>query len=402
MCVGGVCTLEPDAPDPDGGPPAGVCGNLTLLQDSFDSGGPQPLFNSFAEPGATLSETGGQLNINFNANSDFYAGYTAAYLYDFHDAAFEVAVAEVGGVNTIIEVRNHLGNSAQLVHDSGEVYAGIFNVAGSGTLAQRAWNPAERFWRIREDDGEMVWELSTDRQTWSELHRRALPFPVDHVRGLVSGDGGIPTASRIRFDDVNVGAPNSVFCPVDQLRDDFATSPLRPPWDPYTNTGCTLTETGGNLVATWTSSTGNVFCGLNSLNLWDLSRGTGIVVDGTAFPRIANFVSYIQIDEVGSSTADRLETSLDGNSLEFRVVENDAIARNRVLTFDPVAHRWWRTRGETNMIVFETSPDRSTWTEQLRADVPFPLSPMELNIGFGHYANITPPVTITLGGINAD
>ena len=53
----------------------------------------------------------------------------------------------------------------------------------------------------------LVWELSTDGQAWSELHRRAAPFAIEHVQGvLAAGDSG-PAPSVTRFDDVNASAP---------------------------------------------------------------------------------------------------------------------------------------------------------------------------------------------------
>ncbi len=404
-CVGGVCSPEPDAAADadDGGPPSSVCGNLTLLQDSFDVGGTGPFFSSFADPGVTVGEGGGQLVIDLNANIDGYAGYDSTYFYDLHGGSIDLAVAEVTGALTILEVRNHLGNVAQVAHQNGNIYAGIFNVAGEGTLAQRAWNPAERFWRIREADGMMSWELSTDRQIWNDLHRRALPFDVSHVRGIVSAGATAPLPSRARFDDLNLAAPSAPYCPAAELRDDFAASPLGPTWEPYTNTGCTIAESGGNLVMTYSSGVGNVFCGMTSLHLWDLSRGDGLVVDGMAFPSLTNFVGYLQAAVPGTGSANRIETTLDGTQFEYRVYVNDAATDQRSMVIDRVLHRWWRMRGDGAVAIFETSTDKVSWTERFRSTVPFPLSPLEVNLGAGHYGNIGGiPLTMMVPGINAD
>lgn len=406
VCVAGVCEASPDASGDGGGDPDGgmtiACGDLTLLQDTFDTAGTGPYWNSFADSGATIAESGGQLVIDLNSNADAYAGYMSTYFYDLHGGAIETSVAEVLGSNTILEVRNHLGNVAQLVHQEGEIQAVTHNAPGAGTHASRAWLAAEQYWRIREDAGDLVWEVSTDRASWSELHREPLPWDVSHVRGVVAGGGAAVSPSRARFDDVNPGAPASPYCPLAQLQDDFAAAPLGPLWEPYSEAGCTITETGGDLALTYTSGTGNVFCGMTSLHVWDLATGDGIVVDSMGLPTIPSFVTYVQLAVPGTGGLTRVETTLDDTSFEFRLYVNDTITDSRSMTLDRTMHRYWRMRGESQTAIFETSPDRAAWTERWRIDAPFALTPVEVNIGAGHYDTIAVPLTVTLPGINAD
>jgi len=412
-CVAGVCTLAPDAldaPGDDGGssvdastdasPLPLVCGNLGLLSDTFDVDGPGAFFSAFNDSGATVAEGGGQLVVDINANSGAFAGYRSAFFYDLHSGGLELAVAEVTRDLTILEVRNHLGNSAQLAVQGTDVYAALFNVSGAGTLAQRAWDPTEKYWRIREEGGDMVWELSRDRLTWSTLHRRALPFDVAHVVGLVSGGGDATLPSRARFDDVNLTPSAARFCSADELHDDFATAPLGPTWEPYTSTGCTIVEAGGNLVMAYTAVNNNSFCGLTALHLWNLSSGTGLVIEGAPFPNRNNFVSYFQALKPGDDRT-RVEITLDGNLLEARSYVNEVAVAVATVTNDRVAHRWWRLRGLANAAIMETSPDKITWNELLRTNVSFPLTNVVVNLGAGNYGAST-AVTIMVPGINAD
>lgn len=401
VCVAGVCEAGPDARDPDAAV-AGPCGNLTLLQDTFDAAGPGAYWYTYADPGSTVGESGGQLVVDVAANMDAYAGYNASHLYDLHGGWIDISVGEVLGSNTILEVRNHLGNAAQLVHEDGNLRAAILDGPGAGTLAERPWNPAERYWRLGEDGGDLVWWVSTDRATWSELHRSALPFDVSHVRGLVGGGGLASAASRARFDDVSPGPPNAGYCEAAQLIDDFAAAPLEPAFEPYGQSGCTVAETGGALTFTYTSGTGNIFCGVTTNHLWDLARGDGVVVDSNGLPSIANFVSYVQLTLPGTVGRTRVETTLENGSLEYRLYVSDTIMDRRTYTLDRTAHRYWRTRGMGTTAIFETSPDRAAWTERWRVDAPFALSPVELNIGAGHYDTVAVPLTATVPGINAD
>jgi hypothetical protein len=410
VCVAGVCALDPDAGGPDGpggdgAPPSGACGNLSLLQDTFDVAGAGEYWWDFADPGSSIMENGGQLVIDLPANADRYAGYQSAYYYDLHGGwivADVNSVAGVTGANTILEVRNAVGAVAQLVHENGAIDANLYNVPPDGSVASRAWNPAERYWRIREDGGQMIWELSTDQETWSELHRRTLPFDVSHVRGVVAAGGNAPAVSQARFDEINPASPSAGFCQADQLVEDFGAPPLSPTWDPYTNPGCTLAETGGALVSDFVAATGDSWCGITAWHLWDFSSGDGLTVDGTGFPSATNFVSYISASTPGSGGSTRIEISLEENQLYFGVFVDDTGVDIRQIPIDRVLHRYWKMRGEGTTVIWETSPDRVDWTERFRSTVPFPTSVMAVNIGAGHYSDLATDLVFSVPGINAD
>lgn len=411
-CVAGVCMQAQDGPPGDADGDAGtdadldgsvtpmVCGNLSLLRDTFDQSGPGALWWDWSDTGSSVAETGGELVVDLPANADAYAGYEASHFYDLHGGALEVQVDEVSDANTILEVRNHLGHTAQLTVEGSDVVAVTFNFAGAGIYVQRAWNPAERFWRIREEDGDMVWELSTDRVGWSELHRRALPFDVRHVRGLVSAGGSAPAASRARFEDVNLNGSTARFCPSEMLIDDFAATPLGPIWDPYASANCTVAESGGNLVLTYTGMTSSSFCGLSANHLWDMSRGNGLVIDGSVFPDRPNFVSYFQANQPGNGPT-RVEFTVDGTQLEVRSYVDDVSVDARSVPNNRTTHRYWRLRGEGNTAIFDTSPDRTTWNELHRIAVSWDLAVAEIGIGAGNYG-VSVATTINVPGINAD
>jgi hypothetical protein len=67
-----------------------------------------------------------------------------------------------------------------------------------------------------------------------------------------------------------------------------------------------------------------------------------------------------------------------------------------------VAHRYWRLRAQGANAVYEASPDRSAWTTVHTVTVPWSLTEVEINIGFGHYATSPVPFTLSLPGVNAD
>ena len=121
---------------------------------------------------------------------------------------------------------------------------------------------------------------------------------------------------------------------------------------------------------------------MNASHLYDFSRGNGITIDANTFPSTANFVSYIQAAVPGvPNDGNRIDMTLDGTQIDMRIMVNDAQVAGTQLTLSRPAHRWWRMRGNGTMVIWETSPDGQTWTQRHTATSPFPLTPLDVNIG---------------------
>jgi hypothetical protein len=415
-CVAGVCENGTEDASNDGGgddgsgpdgaidatPTSLACGTLALLRDDFATAGDGPFFEPFMASNVTVTESTGRLVIDLAPGADGYGGYESFYQYNFSGGGELVAeVVESSADNTILEVRNGLGNKAQLVEQNGQISAALYNVSNPGVLATRAWNTSEVFWRIREESGDMVWETSANRQTWTLIHRRALPFDVTHVQGIVAAGGTVSALSRSSFEQVNPDETSSLFCPSAMLTDDFTTTGFYPAWYMYQNPGCTTTKSGGNLVLAFQAGSSSAFCGMNSSHLWDFTRLGGVAIDANTFPSTANFTSYMSAAVPGNNTT-RMEFELDGATLYMRFLVNDTPMSPMNITFNRTTHRWWRLRGVGSTAIWETSPDGSTWTERHRAPAPFLMTALDFNIGAGRYGTIATAQTITLPGINAN
>ena len=67
---------------------------------------------------------------------------------------------------------------------------------------------AQRFWRIREEGGEVRFEASPDGRRWSETYRTGHLPPLDELSVELGLGAGVPAAAQeARFAAVNVAPP---------------------------------------------------------------------------------------------------------------------------------------------------------------------------------------------------
>jgi len=368
-----AATPPADANDLDGGnsdatPPdaavAAACGTTDRLVDDFEDGIRDPQwFPAWADPGTSVSEENGQLVVRVNANAgDNWAGYHSEFVHNMAGRAVEVRVPQVGPLYTILEVRHHNDAKVQLLESEGAMRAGVQGLpSGNGERAQVPYDSvAHAWWRIREQDGVLYWELSADRTAWTTLYQEADPFPFDMVYVILSAGGDMATATEAHFDDLNPdGDKSEPWCPIASLRDDFEDGVLATPWaDSWTETGCELAETGGEATILF-DGTPDAWCGYETAPVYD-------ACDGRIELEIASPLDVPDTDMslVLSFPSEDVELSIecwDGMLRMFeRVGANTPMTT--AITYNPGPHRWWRIRESAGTLSWETSPNGSSWT----------------------------------------
>lgn len=190
-------------------PPCGA--RAPLLHDTFDDTDPAPAFRAYASDGSGSSagERGGQLVVQLGPTSQSYAGYDSLARYDLRGGSIEAEVAQIADqarVYTLFGLSGAQGGQTKVAVGFNTGAPALTVEVDGNQLASAAWLPAERFWRIRESGGELIWEVSTDRVTYGERHRVAQPFDVSAVKidlwGWNEGTGG-----ELRFESVAVCGP---------------------------------------------------------------------------------------------------------------------------------------------------------------------------------------------------
>ncbi|MCB9561578.1 MAG: hypothetical protein H6709_09450 [Kofleriaceae bacterium] len=412
-CVAGVCTADPATVDGGGGDDGGApldggvdgavaqdrCGTISLLADDFADNQVGREWIAWGDTGAVTLEGAGQLQIVFASAGETWAGYTSRNRFDLRDGELRAGVVQAGATDTVLELKDRTGDRCQLVAEAGQLVARVVDGAGASDRASVPYVPSvHRYWRMREVGGTLFWETSADQQAWTLLHAEPTPIDAAHVHGVVAAAGSATTGSAI-FDSVNVGVtPALGFCAAATVHDEFASSPLEPIWSGWSDSGCNVTEEGGDLTMTF-AGTGESWCGIETWHLVDLTASS-VTLDAGGAPDALRFVSYFQVIAMGDDST-VLEIGREQTSLWFQqwIGGNSVTSVDR--TYSASNDRFWRLREDAGDAVFETSGDGTSFTQRARVPAQFDLSRVEITIGAGHYGSGPgTPVTARFAAVN--
>jgi hypothetical protein len=376
---------------------------MALLRDDFEDGVVGPQWYDWYDTDVTLAETGGHLAVQLPAGSaDTWGGYSSAALFDLTGSALEAEVSQVGGVDTVLEVRSWDLPRAQLLVEAGsQLIAAVYDTADEGVRAMIDYDgTAQRYWRIREQDGTMYWQYSSDRSDWMTLHSESNPFPPGDVHGIVAGGGQLAAAaSELRYEQVNPDPAGAGYCPTTDFSDGFTAGELRPRWDPWSATGCTITPTGGALVMAFTGDP-DVWCGASTFHHFDL-RDSAVVIEMDQVPSLTQFVTYAQVMKPRDDTT-RFEIGMESGTIWFEQDVADTSTDYADTTWSAADHRFWRFSAVGTEVHLDTSPNGTDWTPQLTATAGFDVSQVDIVVGSGNYASAAiAPATVRINGVNA-
>jgi hypothetical protein len=364
-----------DGAGPDAGPPPGEpgiagCGALQLLRDDFADGERDFLWNLFTS-GAELLEVNGRMEARFAAGSaDDSATLESGFRYDLRNSELSAEIQRVGGRLAQLRVRDVTGRGIGLGVEAGNLKALRRDGGIDQTLALVPYaSDSHRFWRLREQDGETLWEASGDRQRWQEIHRDQTFFDPTAVYALIEARGRVAAASELWFDSVNTTAPISPgYCPASAVRDDFDGSAVDPFWIPFTAQGeCTAAQAGGRAELTFRGS-GFALCAFTSsrqVSLRDSSFSFEIASAPSSAP-IETVAGLFQSRGTGifSNQTSQVEVRIISGVAHMKTVVDGATTFDVTLPFDAARHRFWRIRHASaeDEIHWETSADGSAWT----------------------------------------
>jgi hypothetical protein len=167
----------------------------------------------------------------------------------------------------------------------------------------------------------------------------------------------------------------------DQLATTFdgTTPPIWMSENPYVPNGGTINYANGEMVMTVPANTDGARAVINSYAALDL-RGRSL---------------EFEVTQVGGATTEVGLLDPSDADVFFGMTEGNMFihSKGRYLTrntpYSAVNHRWWRVRDEGGVMIWDTSPDRSRWTELGRDSAP--LNAAYVQVEFGLYGGANTP-----------
>jgi hypothetical protein len=159
-----------------------------LLEDDFNTPGADSIWQQWSDPGVTIAETGNQLFITLAASQSgsSYAGYSSVDSYDMQERYFSVEGVQMPTANNWGEMFFTVTDGSYIAlfgYSYGRMVARTETVSHTNrSTTLPSYDPAaDRFWRMRSEGAEMVWETSPDGTSWNERRRDTNPVNMSAV-----------------------------------------------------------------------------------------------------------------------------------------------------------------------------------------------------------------------------
>lgn len=195
--------------NPDG--PSGDYCKLDTFTDEFDDGETSPawLTGSYVVGGAAFEENAG-LSIELGDTAESEGMYISAPRFDLRDSALALEVSEVTAAGTVtwLGLRAHQADRLEVhvVVVNGMLELRVVTDDDTDTELSTPYDPeAHAWWRLLDDDDELVFQVSSDGDSWNELDRFDDPFgetPVLVHLGARNFEG-VAEPGRARFRHLN-------------------------------------------------------------------------------------------------------------------------------------------------------------------------------------------------------
>ena len=294
---------------------------------------------------------------------------------------------------------------------SGATFQGVVRQAGANTfvtLAGNVYDPTvHAWWRIREAGGVAYFDTAPDGATWT--NRGSLPHTLDLsavALQVATGRYGAETSvPDTRVDNLNVTPAAPSAAAIASLVDTFPGPGLAAEW---TVNGATVVD--GQLAVNCGHVAGDpVFSSARSRPAYQWS-GSQLRFEAPSMPGVVGDAANAQawvMDSAPAVVVDRIgfEYVAAAGRLDFlgqTGATYDAIGVTESVPYDPIAHRWLGLRHTGTAIIWETSPDRATWTvRRTLATVPAWANKTVLQVSFEAFRSSGTNDTFRVDNVNA-
>jgi hypothetical protein len=174
------------------------------LRDGLDGAAAGSAFSLTAtEPDCAVEASGDAVTFHTRGAAAGTCGYSSISGYRLAGSSVTVHVRAgvVGGTSAFLTLMDALGRTVSFA-----ARADGLNALVDGSAADAFAAAPDQWWRLRESADEVLWEISTDGQTWGEpVHRASVPLDLSLVNvafGLETTDG-LPGGGEASFEALN-------------------------------------------------------------------------------------------------------------------------------------------------------------------------------------------------------
>jgi hypothetical protein len=189
-------------------------GSVAEVSDGFEAGPFDPQWQLWNDEGASVAQDNELVLSIALGTMTRYAGVSSTSTYSLASCAVTVKLAHPPtSAGTIAFLKLNDGGRSNYLWtyvSIGIPNRLVFGYRKDGIEAQEVETmldaSEQRYWRIAEKNGEIVWQTAPDGEAWVTARQEPSPFPIDQVRiNLGAGsETTIATATEARFDDLNL------------------------------------------------------------------------------------------------------------------------------------------------------------------------------------------------------
>jgi hypothetical protein len=377
-------STAPVGPPPPGTGPTG----MSALVDNFDSS----VFNNVTWDGSTtgvVSASGGRGVIPCTSA---YPSIGTVSTYDLTNAGafaqFTPPPVGAGSREMFLQLSADANDQLQWAR-SGSTFAPHYSVAGVWSQGPSiSYSSATAWWRIRNANGNVIWETSPDGFAWTAQWTVPSPFSVTNMTvNVICGYWGTETAANSFVDNFNL---TPTVTPPPTTTTTMPTTTTTVPSTTTTSTTVPSTTTTSTTIpsgpAKLSSLVDNFGAGTFNYGKWDgssygvvgQSGGRASIPCTTAYPTmgtntrydLANSGAFAQFTPpptgngsrelfliLANAAGDQLQWALSGTTFAPRYSLAGVWTEGPATTYSATADPWWRIREASGRVVWETSAD---------------------------------------------
>jgi hypothetical protein len=192
------------------GSPSGSWCPMPVLADNFDDGATSRLWRVQQSARVQIVENGA-LTAVFPANDTDVMSYTSAQRYRLGGEALTVEQTWPLEPDVVVSFSFETidGTVGFSFRDGNLDVIASSDVSDPPRRSEPYVFASHRWWRMREEGGELFWEVSGDGREWSSLFSQSAPFALEAGRVELSATTEVPAARDVivAFDNLNLPPP---------------------------------------------------------------------------------------------------------------------------------------------------------------------------------------------------